>query len=642
MHHYFEAITNTSGDSLVGYFARVIDPATQNTITMSADDNGTPIVTKSGVENMGSTDDYGNLDFYVVPGTYHLDIYAPNATSFIFRVSNVAMNSTKGDTGATGQTGDVGASDATFATLAALQAINPAVYPSPRLAAPSGADGGYVNGPFTYQTGNFTGRADVVQLNGVPLTTGALVRPNASTSLYSDSRTNIVLPLDRSIPRTLSYMGVDPFTSISQSSRIVSAFTNASADGLKLMGQAEARYAKETPVYIGGDFDGQGCTFVGAGVSNAIQLGGSGKVWKNFTNLGASSARTSQDATDGGLYITASNFTLDNIEAGRVEAGKGHGAAAIFFAGAKRGRIRNTRAMYSYADGHHCSDGCEDLSFENPMSVGVGDDGFAAVSYDYQGTINKRIHTTGFIGIDCKARGLSILGCLDSVHKRPTIIRSSAAAIYIVSEGSDSFNTLASRYARVENFYAENCVTGVDRPGLAQAIVLIAGRSGSATLTDGSVETFAVQDCFVSGRIVGAGAVASYAVRTDSTENYRVGLDLVLNNISGPMTADACVQMGGKDGYGRVIIDGCDGYPFLFMPSMTGNHAYDTLQAVNARRKSPAINEALHGSAANNWDNLHIDYMNFPDSTITPAGNMDLNKLTWRRFLVAGNVIAHP
>lgn len=108
MHHYFEAITNTSGDSLVGYFARVIDPVTQNTVTMSADDNGTPIVTKSGVDNMGSTDDYGNLDFYVVPGTYHLDIYAPNATSFIFRVPNVAMNSSKGDPGPQGDEGPAG------------------------------------------------------------------------------------------------------------------------------------------------------------------------------------------------------------------------------------------------------------------------------------------------------------------------------------------------------------------------------------------------------------------------------------------------------------------------------------------------------------------------------------------------------
>jgi len=186
MHHYFEAITTTSGDSLIGYFARVVDPATNNGVTIAADNNGTPISTVSGVDNAAKTDAYGNLDFYVQPGTYHLDIYAPNATSLQLRVQNVAMNSTKGDTGAQGlpgndgQNGAVGASDASFTTLAAMKAIDPVAYPSPRLAAPSGSNGGVTNGLFNYQTGNFTGRTDVVQVNGIPLTTGALVRQNAS------------------------------------------------------------------------------------------------------------------------------------------------------------------------------------------------------------------------------------------------------------------------------------------------------------------------------------------------------------------------------------------------------------------------------------------------------------------------------
>jgi len=188
MHHYFEAITNTSGDSLIGYYGRVIDPATNNTVTIAADDNGTPIVTVSGIDNMAKTDAYGNLDFYVQPGTYHLDIYAPNATSLQLRVQNVAMNSTKGDTGDTGPQGDVGASDASFTTLADLKAIDPVAFPSPRLAAPSGADGGVNNGLFNYQLGNFTGRTDVVQVNGIPLTTGALVR-QAAVSVNFDGRT---------------------------------------------------------------------------------------------------------------------------------------------------------------------------------------------------------------------------------------------------------------------------------------------------------------------------------------------------------------------------------------------------------------------------------------------------------------------
>jgi hypothetical protein len=172
MHHYFEAITNTSGDSLVGYFARVIDPATQNTVTMSADDNGTPIVTKSGVDNMGSTDDYGNLDFYVVPGTYHLDIYAPNATSFIFRVPNVAMNSSKGDIGPEGPPGETGANGSAAASLAQLKS-----------APTDGPDIMYDSSVWSWNTGNFSGQADdanfvASNLSGKPLSNGAWVRKN--------------------------------------------------------------------------------------------------------------------------------------------------------------------------------------------------------------------------------------------------------------------------------------------------------------------------------------------------------------------------------------------------------------------------------------------------------------------------------
>lgn len=108
MHHFFEAITNTAGDSLIGYFARVINRTTQNTVTLSSDENGTPIVVVSGVENMAKTDDYGNLSLYVDPGTYHLDVYAPNTTTFLYRVSDVAMNSTKGDPGPRGDQGEPG------------------------------------------------------------------------------------------------------------------------------------------------------------------------------------------------------------------------------------------------------------------------------------------------------------------------------------------------------------------------------------------------------------------------------------------------------------------------------------------------------------------------------------------------------
>lgn len=108
MHHFFEAITNRSGDSMIGYFGRVVDPATLATVTIASDNNGTPIFTVSGVENMAKTDENGNISLYVAPGTYHLDIYQPDATTFIMRVPNVAMNSSKGDQGDIGPVGPPG------------------------------------------------------------------------------------------------------------------------------------------------------------------------------------------------------------------------------------------------------------------------------------------------------------------------------------------------------------------------------------------------------------------------------------------------------------------------------------------------------------------------------------------------------
>jgi len=75
----------------VGYFARVIDPATLAVVPIFADNAATPIDTLSGVANMGRTDADGNLSFYVAFGTYHLDIYGTDATTFVKRVPNVAM-----------------------------------------------------------------------------------------------------------------------------------------------------------------------------------------------------------------------------------------------------------------------------------------------------------------------------------------------------------------------------------------------------------------------------------------------------------------------------------------------------------------------------------------------------------------------
>jgi hypothetical protein len=91
MHHYFEAITNLKGDALVGYAVRLVDPATGNSISLFSDNNGTPIINVSGTADTAFVDNDGDVSFYVNPGTYDLDIYAPDAATFYKRVENVPM-----------------------------------------------------------------------------------------------------------------------------------------------------------------------------------------------------------------------------------------------------------------------------------------------------------------------------------------------------------------------------------------------------------------------------------------------------------------------------------------------------------------------------------------------------------------------
>lgn len=176
MHHFFEAITNTDGQSLIGYFARVVNPTTQMLVPIYSDNSGTPVSVISGVTNAAKTDDYGNLSLYVDPGTYHLDIYGSDSTTFLFRVSNIAMNSTKGDTGDKGDPGDPGPALATFFTLASFKAA-PTSNATQVLQA-----SGVPAGTFIWTLGNYTGQADdvnIIKADSTSLSVGAWVRQKA-------------------------------------------------------------------------------------------------------------------------------------------------------------------------------------------------------------------------------------------------------------------------------------------------------------------------------------------------------------------------------------------------------------------------------------------------------------------------------
>jgi hypothetical protein len=49
MFHFFDAIQNTKGDALIGYYVRAIDTSDGSTVSIYADTSLTPIVSVSGV-----------------------------------------------------------------------------------------------------------------------------------------------------------------------------------------------------------------------------------------------------------------------------------------------------------------------------------------------------------------------------------------------------------------------------------------------------------------------------------------------------------------------------------------------------------------------------------------------------------------
>jgi hypothetical protein len=82
MFHFFEAITNTKGDALSGYFVRLTD-SSGNVVPIYADSSGTPIVNVSGEADMAKVDANGNVSLYVNPGEYTLNIFAADAATMV-------------------------------------------------------------------------------------------------------------------------------------------------------------------------------------------------------------------------------------------------------------------------------------------------------------------------------------------------------------------------------------------------------------------------------------------------------------------------------------------------------------------------------------------------------------------------------
>ena len=125
MFHAFDVVTNTKGDSLVGYQVLVRDPTTGAVIPIFADDNGTPIGTVSNLINIALTDNAGNYSFFVPFGTYNLEFRTPDGVS-VRTINSVPFNSgSQGEPGRDGLDGNTGPADNTYTSYAAMQASDP-------------------------------------------------------------------------------------------------------------------------------------------------------------------------------------------------------------------------------------------------------------------------------------------------------------------------------------------------------------------------------------------------------------------------------------------------------------------------------------------------------------------------------------
>jgi hypothetical protein len=91
MFHHVNAIQNTKGDALIGYYVKLRNAEDGSEVDIYADENSTPIISVSGIANAAKVDSDGNADFYVQGGEYYLDIYATDGTTLVKTIENVQM-----------------------------------------------------------------------------------------------------------------------------------------------------------------------------------------------------------------------------------------------------------------------------------------------------------------------------------------------------------------------------------------------------------------------------------------------------------------------------------------------------------------------------------------------------------------------
>jgi polygalacturonase len=154
----------------------------------------------------------------------------------------------------------------------------------------------------------------------------------------------------------------------------------------------------------------------------------------------------------------------------------GSAAAGIYVEKADHFTISDVTVKDTRADGIHMTNGAHDGQVIRPHVIGTGDDGVAVVSYTRDQVLVHGITVDSPLVENGKGgRGVTVVGGDDITFKNVRVTRSSAAAVYVATEG-DPYFTYAPRRIRVlgGTLSASNTKAEADHG----AVLVYSGRSG--------------------------------------------------------------------------------------------------------------------------------------------------------------------
>lgn len=186
--------------------------------------------------------------------------------------------------------------------------------------------------------------------------------------------------------------------------------------------------------------NGNGATLVATNdLTSSLSIVGDGVT---LTNLNLSAALTGtrySDLNQNSLNILGDNATVSNVTI------TGSAAAGVFVYGATGFTLTNVTVQNTRADGVHITNGSSFGQLTNVTTKWTGDDGIAVVSYgDDPSPSHDIVINSSTVAGTTWGRGLSVVGGYNVTVNNITVSSTSAAGIYIATEGAPYYTSSVS------------------------------------------------------------------------------------------------------------------------------------------------------------------------------------------------------